>query len=215
MSLTEFEAHLKHKNPAFRCYACGDRSEKLDLVARVNNRLGSPADKAALSAVEELLGSKVTAVKLFYAKHDGVLMYEDTLMKRWSGGEYRATGIAFFPVGQWKKKSSEMRKSLSDMGWSEEDFTDWLRMGIAFCEIPQSANYFVIQPTGKHAGKIYYADHDDFNPDPIAESYEAFLDSILANPADFLYRHGCYTRYSDGKTDIQWIPKEYVADVQD
>jgi hypothetical protein len=46
---------------------------------------------------------------------------------------------------------------------------------------------------------------------PIAESFEEFLDSILADPADFLNHLGCYTRYSDGKTDIQWIPKEYVA----
>jgi hypothetical protein len=214
MSLAEFEAHLQQENPAFRCYACRDRSMQLDLVARVNNRLGPPADKTALSAVEEFLGPKATTVKLFYAKHDGVLMYEDSRTTRWSGGESRTTGIAFFPVGQWASTSGEMRSSLVAMGWSEDEFTEWLRQGIAFCEIPQSGNYFVIQPTGQHAGKIYYADHDDFNPDPIAESFEAFLDSILADPADFLYRHGCYTRYSDGKTDIQWIPKEYVADAQ-
>ena len=51
-----------------------------------------------------------------------------------------------------------------------------------------------------------------FEPEPIAGSFEEFLDSIVANPADFLYRRGCYTRYSDGKTDIQWIPKQYVAE---
>ena len=24
---------------------------------------------------------------------------------------------------------------------------------------------------------------------------------------------GCYTRYSDGQTNAQWIPEEYFADV--
>jgi len=24
---------------------------------------------------------------------------------------------------------------------------------------------------------------------------------------------GCYTRYSDGKTDAQWIPEEFFPDV--
>ena len=72
---------------------------------------------------------------------------------------FQAAGIAFFPIGEWAEKSSEMRESLLGMGWSEAD-----------------------------------------------------MDSIVANPADFLYRRGRYTRYSDGKTDIQWIPKQYVAE---
>src|SRR5262249_28444794 len=99
-----------------------------------------------------------------------------------------------------------------EMGWSEEDMPDWLRQGIAFAEIPHSANYFIIQPNGEDAGKVFYADHDDFQPAPFANSFEEFLDSIVANPADFLNRLGCYNRYSHGKTDIQWIPKEYVPD---
>jgi hypothetical protein len=35
---------------------------------------------------------------------------------------------------------------------------------------------------------------------------------VIKDPPGFLYQCGCFTRYSDGKTDIQWIPKEYVAD---
>ena len=139
-------------------------------------------------------------------------MYEDSISSRWSGGEFQAAGIAFFPIGEWAEKSSEMRESLLGMGWSEADMTDWLLLGIAFGEIPHSGNFFVLQPTGENAGKIFYADHDAFEPEPIAGSFEEFLDSIVANPADFLYRRGCYTRYSDGKTDIQWIPKQYVAE---
>lgn len=31
---------------------------------------------------------------------------------------------------------------------------------------------------------------------------------IVEDPAEFLWARGCYTRYSDGKSDRQWIPKE-------
>jgi hypothetical protein len=99
------------------------------------------------------------------------------------------------------------------MGFAKADMPEWLFQGIAFGEIPNSANYayFVIHPSGQSAGRIFYADHDSFRDAAIAESFEEFLEDILRDPADFLYRHGCYTRYSDGKTAEQWIPKEYVA----
>jgi hypothetical protein len=211
MSLADFETHLKHAAPGFRCYRCGDRSETPTFLALVRNRANPPADKVALSTIDKLLGAAGAMIKQFYARHDGVLLYEDTLSSRWSGGEFEAAGVAFFSVSEWQDKSAEMRESLLAMGWSEDDMPDWLRQGIVFGEIPHSANYFVIQPSGEQAGKVFYADHDDFQADPIAGSFEEFVDSILADPADFLNRLGCYTRFSDGKTEIQWIPKEYVA----
>src|SRR5438105_2599738 len=126
MSLADFEAHLKHLAPGFRCYACGDRAKKVTFLARVKNRMNPPADKHALSNIEKLLGSGASTIKQFYAKHDGVLMYEDTLSRRWSGGEFQAAGVAFFPVAEWQEKSNEMRESLAAMGWSQEDMPDWL-----------------------------------------------------------------------------------------
>ena len=89
--------------------------------------------------------------------------------------------------------------------------TDWQRQGIVFGEIPRSGNYFLLPPSGEHGGQVFYDDHDGFHEEPIAGSFEGFLDSIIADPADFLYRLGCFARYSDGKTDIQWIPKEFVS----
>jgi hypothetical protein len=211
MSLADFETHLNHTAPGFRCYRGGGRTEEPAFLASVKNRMNPPADMLALSTIDNILGVAGAMIKQFYAKHDGVLMYEDSLSTRWSRGEFVAAGVAFFPVSDWKKKSAEMRDSLLSMGWSGDDMPDWIRQGIAFGEIPHSANYFVIQTSGEHAGKVFYADHDDYQPDPIAGTFEEFVDSILADPADFLNRLGCYTRYSDGKTKTQWIPKEYVA----
>jgi hypothetical protein len=86
MSLAEFEAHLKHSGPGFRCYRCGDRTEQPTFLARVRNRMNLPADKAALATIDKVLGSAGAQIRQFYAKHDGVLMYEDSLSSRWSGG---------------------------------------------------------------------------------------------------------------------------------
>ncbi len=210
MSLADFEAHLKHLAPRFRCYRSGDAPENLTFLARVRHIINPPADKAAVSTIDELLGATGAPLKLFYSLHDGVLMYVDSTKQRTSYGDFEAAGVAFFPVQEWQVQTAEMRDFLLTTD-SSEGVPDWLRQGVAFGEIPHSANYFVIQPGGEDAGRIFYADHDDFTAEPIAESFEEFLDSILADPAEFLYRFGCYTRYSDGKTDTQWIPKEYAA----
>jgi hypothetical protein len=39
MSLVDFEAHLKHSAPGFRCYRCGDRTEESTFLARVKNEV--------------------------------------------------------------------------------------------------------------------------------------------------------------------------------
>jgi hypothetical protein len=36
MSMGDFEKHITDVAPAFRCYACGDHREELNLTARLN-----------------------------------------------------------------------------------------------------------------------------------------------------------------------------------
>ena len=138
-------------------------------------------------------------------------MYEELAPSGWRDG-LQTAGVTFFSISDWKAKSAEMRDSMAAMGFSDDEMPSWFSHGVVFGEIPRSANYFVIQSFGKSAAKVFYADHDDFNVEPIAESFDEFLGRIIANPADFLLRMGCYTRCSDGETDSQWIPAEYVAD---
>jgi hypothetical protein len=126
-----------------------------------------------------------------------------------------AAGVEFFKVSDWRRQTQEMRDSMIAMGFDLDDMPDWFHSGIVFGELPQSCNYFLIQLTGDDAGKVYYCDHDDFNTDPMAESFDDFLNMIVDDPPGFLYRCGCYARYSDGETDTQWIPTEYLADARD
>jgi hypothetical protein len=52
MGLAEFEVHLRHAAPSFRCYRCRDRSETPSFVARLKNRIDPPADQNAICAIE-------------------------------------------------------------------------------------------------------------------------------------------------------------------
>jgi hypothetical protein len=67
---------------------------------------------------------------------------------------------------------------------------------------------------GPSAGKIFYADHDGWYESAFADDFDRFLAHVSHEPARLLAEEvGCYTRYADGKTDAQWIPEEYFADV--
>jgi hypothetical protein len=137
-------------------------------------------------------------------------MYEDTVASQWSRREYHAAGIAFYPVGDWQQMSARTRADAFQSGWEEDDSPAWLLEGITIGEIPNSGNYFLIHPNAEPLGAVYYLQHDDFDEEPIAKTFDEFLNAIVTDPVGFLYRSGCYTRYADGKTDIQWIPKEYL-----
>ncbi len=204
MSFDKFEKHLHDTSPGFRCFDCSDRTEKLALLARVKNRIGKPASANVVAKANKLFGIVSPALLRFIQLHDGVLLYRDT--------KSDAAGFEFYKSTLWNSRTKEMQESMDFMGFDEADKPDWLRHGLAFAEIPHSGNYFVIQMAGDGAGQIYYADHDDFDVKPIASSFEQLLKMIISDPPEFLYERGCYTRYSDGKTDIQWIPKEYVPD---
>ena len=204
-SIRHFETHLGDPSPAFRCHAAGDHSEKIKFVARVTNRVEKPGTAKALSVVTRLGGgAAVAALKQFVGLHDGLVLYKDE--------KSDAAGVEFFRAAQWKSRTQEMRKSLLEMGFEKSELPDWFQSAIVFAAIPQSGNYFAIQPRGAKAGAVFYCDHDDVNPRPFAASFDKLLKMIADDPARFLDRCGSYTRYSDGKTRTQWIPKEYVPD---
>ena len=67
---------------------------------------------------------------------------------------------------------------------------------------------------GPTAGKIFYADHDGWYESAFANDFQKFLAHVTRKPVNLLNEElGCYTRYSDGKTDAQWIPEVYFPDV--
>jgi hypothetical protein len=202
MSVEKFLSHVEDHSPTFRCYACGDRQESLNLTARLAHTLNPAATGDELKQLRDWLDSHAADFVALYSQHNGLTIYEDT------AGD--AAGVTFYPVADWPDQTDEMKSQFEAMGVESDDQPAGVIDSLAFGEIPHSANYFTVKLSGLQAGKIFYADHDDFSDDPFAESFAEFLGRIVNNPPKFLYDVGCYTRYSDGKTSTQWIPKEYA-----
>ena len=183
-------------------------------MAETTNRLNRKANSADLATIDVMLGNIAPPFEELYRTHDGMLLYREAHrgVKNWF--KTKAAGIEFFPIRQWKGKSNEMRSGLLDFGWEEGDIQEWISEGIAFAEICHSANYFIVVSKGPKAGQIHYIEHDDYSDEPVAKNLEVFLNRLIANPAAFLFDMGCFTRYSDGQTETQWIPKKYISDRQ-
>ena len=128
-----------------------------------------------------------------------MLLFRDT--------ESDATAFELFPIADWPARTAEMRESMEAMGFDSGDMPGWFGAGVAIGQIPHSGNYFVV---GINDGKLYYADHDDFAEDSVTDDAESLIDSLVSDPPQFMYDRGCYARYSDGTSEKQWIPKEYV-----
>lgn len=203
MSVESFLSHVKAASPTFHCYECGDRSESLSLIAPLSHTMGPPADETAIQLLQEYLGPKADSFVDLYSEHDGFTLYRDR--------QGDAEGLRFFPVEQWERFTQEMKESFSDMGFEPEEWPEAAVDSLAFGEIPHSGNFFTVKTSGSKRGQIFYADHDDFTEEAFAKSLSEFLARIVKDPAQFLYDVGCYTRYSDGSTSAQWIPKQFEA----
>lgn len=202
MAFVRFQEMLRENRPAFRCYAAGDRAEALAFTAFVRHVLNPPATAAALAEFDSQFGGACQSLRELLSSHDGMVLFCDTRSD--------AVGLELFPIADWPARTAEMRESMEAMGFDLADMPQWFDSGIVVGQIPQSANYFVVGTTGESTGKLYYADHDDFAEDPIADDAESLVSSLIADPAQFMYDRGCYTRYSDGTTETQWIPKQYL-----
>lgn len=199
MSVANFLTHIKAQSPTFHCYACSDKSESLSLVAKLSHVFGPPANLTAIQLIQEYIGPGADGFVELYSKHNGLTLYRDR------NGD--AEGLRLYNVEDWESRTQEMKNWYSDM----DEYPTGVADALAFAEIPHSGNYFTVKISGAERGSIFYSDHDDFTDTAFAKSLDAFLSRIVDDPAQFLYDVGCYTRYSDGKTSTQWIPKQFRA----
>jgi hypothetical protein len=101
---------------------------------------------------------------------------------------------------------------LNELGDDDQD-PDRLRYGVAFAQVPDSGNFFIMPIDGPNAGKVFYADHDGWYEEAFAEDFNAFVVRVTSDPINLLNRVlGCYTRFADGKTPVQWIAEEVAAE---
>lgn len=202
-ALERLVAFAGQPNPSFIC-TNGGRSEKTKrtFVARLYHVLYAPASVHDLAALRSMLGKYAAQFEEIYIKHDGFVLYKDALSD--------AAGIEALPVAQWNEAGDDMRQGLEYL--DDESDPDHIRTGVTFATAPESGNYFVMPVEGPNAGKVFYANHDGWYDSHFSENFDEFIARVTSNPAQLLSEElGCYARYSDGKTPIQWIPESYSA----
>jgi hypothetical protein len=196
MSADRFLAHLNEEESRFICYAAGEDSpERLEVS--VIHSLGSPAKDEQLAKLRKLLGPNAGQVEALYSKHDGFGLYEQSA---WHAG------LVLYPIDHWEAATQRFKDELGNLERSLDDAFQFEQHGLVFGAPAFSGNYFFL-----YNGAIYYSDHDGGDDTPLAASFNEFLDRIVNDPARFLFDIGCYARYSDERTDLQWIPERYVS----
>ena len=212
MAIESFEALLAHPAPAFACYDCGDPKEKESFVAPVSHIANAPANVTALARIPDVPGAD--AARSFFQSHDGGLLYTAKGSMAAQGGPEE--GIEIFPLHEWDARTQETVEF-----WNESEYLDnEMPYGrddlIAIAHSRGASTYIHWVVRGPNAGKVYWwptTMPPGANDPPLAKSFAEFIDIICTMPVHFLNEMlFCYTRFSDGKTDEQWIPKRYIAD---
>ena len=200
-ALQELVAFAEQTNSSFVCTNSG-RSDKTNriFVARILHVLNAISSADDLKVLHSMLGIHAASFEGIYAAHDGFVLYKDSLSDK--------AGIEALPICQWQEAGDDMRQWFEHL--DDESDPDHIRSGVAFATVPQSGNYFVVPVKGPNAGKVFYADHDGWYESHFAADFAEFITRVTSNPVHLLSEElGCYARYSDGTTSIQWIPEIY------
>jgi hypothetical protein len=177
---------------AFQCKPAGRKGATERFTTHVVHFLNSPCLPDESSHLPATLGEVGEQFQAFYSKHNGLVLYRDTLSS--------AAGVEVLPLAAVPKATERVRSRMDD---EESDQS----ASLAFATAPRSGNYFMIRSEGPNIGKIFYSDHETNAEAPFAENFADFLLRIMREPVKLLAQDlGCFARYSDGFTRTQWIP---------
>lgn len=204
MAYPDFLALIQQPSPAFVCYPAGRFRRTERFTARITHEVRPPALPADLALLRQLIPAGADELLAFYARHDGFVLYRDTLSE--------TAGVELFRVRDMERQTGCLRTWLERL----DDGSDInrLKTAIAIGESPHSGNYFAMTVKGRQTGKVFFVDHDDWREEPIANSFDEFLTLVSTSPVTLLSKTlNCIARYSDGHTDSQWIPMEFIPDL--
>jgi hypothetical protein len=190
---------------AFWCTRAGEVNTPKEerFLARVVHRLNRPATSIEMWELRSVLGRYAPQIEAVYAEHNGFVLYQDCLSD--------AAGVESLSIRAWPAAAEKLRNWLSDFVGDNDK--DHILGGVPFARVPHSGNYFVIPVDGPSAGKIFYADHDGWYDSAFAADFNDFVQRITTEPATLISEElGSCTRYSDGSSNTQWIPRELAIE---
>lgn len=181
--------HLKLARPRF---LCRDVEERVKLTVDLENTIGQPASAKQLANLQRIAGAAFATLAPLYKEFNGLAFHRNGA----------TAGLVVASIGDLKYLNTEWRDWFTDV--PAEELYEYQRDGFAFATIACSGNYFVVSKD-----RIFYSDHDSGDDRPWADTLDGFFARALQDPARFLQEAGCYTRYSDGLTDKQYIPVSF------
>ena len=201
--LQSLETLLKRKNQRFACIDSGwpePGPEKF--TAHIQHVAELPLSPEELKTLKEQVGA-VPQLIAVYERYSSVRLYCDTI------GDDSAFFLAH--PGEWPDLKNGFKMWCDGLTDSEmeELLPDWLEDCIVVGEIPQSGNYFLIPMSGNDLGKVIEFGHDGFEFIERGSDVSAFLEYISTVDNELIEDILTYTRYSDGKSNIQWLANEY------
>jgi SMI1-KNR4 cell-wall len=204
MNLDNLNDLIVRKNQRFKCKPAGGATEhdtecfEALIVHEVLPSLG----KAELDVLASRLGSQSDMIDLL-SHYGGIRLYCDSI----SGD----SAYYISHPNEWEKLRGELFKWFEELDEDEANdmIPDWVEKAVVFGEVPSSGNYYLMPLEGVEAGKVYEFEHDGFEFIKLGETLQEFLDYLCTVTDNLIENIGSHTRYSDGKTDIQWIPQRY------
>jgi hypothetical protein len=194
---------LSRKNQRFTCTPAGRKNDNTTFTAQITHEVTGGLPQEDIDALEQQIGHQDRLFSVL-SGFGSIRLYCDTL----------SDGSAFYLAhpSEWENLENDFRMWLDDLDDDEraELLPDWLDDAIVIGEIPSSGNYFLFPVTGEHQGKIFEFEHDGFEFIEVGADLYSFLDYLCTVTDRLIANIRSHTRYSDGKTDIQWLANSYA-----
>ena len=192
------------KNQRFLCIPAGDSADT-EFLAHITHEVTEALSNEDIEQLKQEIGVQEQLFKLL-STYGSVRLYCDTL----------SDDSAFYIAhpSEWQSLESDFRLWINDLDDQdkEELLPEWLDGAIVFGEIPSSGNYFIYLIKGEHQGKVFEFEHDGFEFLEAGKNIIDFLEYICSPTEKLIQNIQSHTRYSDGKTDTQWLAQSYKYD---
>lgn len=207
---------LSHPAPAYLCSPCMEEGSGKLLIAPVRHEVDPPPTGELFGRVLDRYSGVpgADALREFYRAWNGALLYTGKGAMVDCGGPEEA--IEFFPLELWEERTRESVESWAEAGYADAEMPYGRNDFVSVAHSRGTFTYIHWVVKGPNAGRVYWwptTMPPAIGDGPLAGSFAEFMEIVCTDPVHFvnelLY---CCTRFSDGVTDEQWIPREYVSD---
>ncbi|MFN3712019.1 MAG: hypothetical protein ACK4SX_00015 [Alcanivoracaceae bacterium] len=194
---------LSRRNQRFTCTAAGRQNDAFTFTARITHEVTGGLSQEDIDELEIQIGHQDQLFAVL-STFGSIRLYCDTL----------SDDSAFYLAHpyEWESLENNFRLWLDDLDDDEraELLPDWLEDAVVIGEIPSSGNYFLFPIAGDHQGKVFEFEHDGFEFIEAGTNLYSFIDYLCTVTDRLIANVRSHTRYSDGKTDIQWLANSYT-----